>query len=117
MKSGGLTLQDEKQTFNVGIVFAGRFPWNRGIGQLYDVLEYLGHKPLVLSRAAERRYADQNDIQLRVVRLRTNGSLLARIKSYPVGINYFWRSFILKNALKYSFDSIIARETQSCPNV
>jgi glycosyltransferase involved in cell wall biosynthesis len=99
------------RSLNISIVYPGRFPWNRGIGQLYDLLEDLGHNPVVFSRATEKRFlrAKRNDFSFEI--MREGDSLLKRIRTYPVAINPFWRKFVAQGARTMRADCIFVRET------
>lgn len=96
---------------NVGIIHAGRFPWNRGIGQLYDALRILGHNPVVVCVASERRYLNKKQGKFNVDHMRNSEANLMRIKAVPLSLNYFWKLFIRHSAKQHNFDCFFVRET------
>jgi len=99
------------RSLNISIVHPGRFPWNRGIGQLYDLLKNLGHNPVVFSRATERRFlgAKRNDFRFEI--MREGDAILNRIRTYPVAINPFWQNFVAQGARTIRADCVFVRET------
>jgi glycosyltransferase involved in cell wall biosynthesis len=101
----------KRKSLSIGIIYPGRFPWNRGIGQLCGLLKDLGHNPVVFSRAIEKRFlgAKYNDFSFKI--MRQENSILSRIKTYPVAINPLWRRFILERAKEIKADCLFVRET------
>jgi len=102
---------EKERSLNIGIVHPGRFPWNRGIGQLCSLLKDLGHNPVVFSRAIEKRFlgAKYDGFQFRI--MRQGESILNRIKTYPVAINPLWRRFVFEGAKETKADCLFVRET------
>ena len=102
---------NKTKSLSIGIIYPGRFPWNRGIGQLYDLLKDLGHSPVVFARATEKRFVGVKYNNFRFKIMRQEDSILNRIKTYPVAINPLWRRFIVESAKEIKADCLFVRET------
>ena len=98
-------------SLKIGIIFYGRFPWNRGIGQLYNLLKELGHNPVIASSRSEKRFFTKNDCSYKVLYLTKNDTKLAKMKSFHFPFNPFWKTWILKLAKEQELDALIVRET------
>ena len=101
----------KRKVLNIGIIYGGRFPWNRGVGQLHDILETMGHRLTILSLAPEKRFFNKRDNRYRVNSIRKSESYLDRAKTYPFSVNWFWKRFILDNARKNGLECLFVRET------
>lgn len=100
-----------KLTLKVGIIYPGPFPWNRGVGQLYDALRIMGHNPAVMCVAPEKRYLNEEPGRFNVIHMRNSETNLMRIKAAPLSLNYFWKLFIRDSAKRHNFDCFFVRET------
>jgi hypothetical protein len=98
-------------SLRVAIIYSGRFPWNRGVAQLYDSLKNIGHHAVVLARSSEKRFDGTENFNFVCINMRTSDSVLSRLKTYPVAINPMWRIFIQNNLKRFKPDCLFVRET------
>lgn len=104
-------MRTNKEALNIGIIYPGRFPWNRGVGQLYDAFKIMGHNPVVMCVAPENRFSKEKYENINVIHMRNSEAFIKRMKAVPQSLNYFWKLFIKRAVKKYCLDCVFVRET------
>lgn len=100
-----------KKRFNVGILFYGPFPWNRGIGQLYSMVEELGNNVYIFSAFPEERYLNQKSESYRTFHFRKSNSILQKIMTFHIPFNFLWEIWLMKMCRRLQIDFLFVRET------
>lgn len=91
----------------IGIVYHGAFPWNRGIGQLCELLIALGHEPVVM--APPGKPAGELTRGIALAPVPPTGEAAGLLGTSPA--NPRWRRWIEHYAREHGLGALFVRET------
>jgi glycosyltransferase involved in cell wall biosynthesis len=98
---------------NVGIVYHGTYPWNRGVDQLAQTLKHLGCSPQIVARANHWSKTVDSVRDIPLVHMPPYGRkdrwniLLA----YHLPFNLLWRKWLIELGRNGGWKAIVVRET------
>lgn len=97
---------------NIGIIFYGIYPFNRGIDQLTQILKHLGYYPEIVARFSGHGEMINRIHGVPLIQIPLqSGSLLKDLTLFHFPFNMFWRNLLVELGYNRKWDAIIVRET------
>ena len=106
------TAFEQKETMRIGIIFYGIYPFNRGIDQLAQLLNHLGHQVTIVAKLPVGGKRVRQVQGIPVIQLPIeNRYRISSIVYFHFPLNPFWLEMLVRIGRSKRWDAIIVRES------